>query len=180
MFMKIYIAFTVVLLLSTIATSSASAGSLQLVINGRSHHIDSDYDWNENNSGFGIEYEFEPRSRWIKSVLANGFRDSQDNVSYMVGGSLHRRLLTTERLAGFHIDAGVTAFLMTRERINDNRPFPGLLPSVSVGNRYVGLNLSYIPKVVVRDFARANVLDPDINGVVFLQFKIRLDRWLLK
>ena len=163
-----------------IPSAPAVAGSLQAVINGKSYHIDSDYDWNENNYGVGIEYEFTPHSRWIKTVMANGFLDSQDNMSYMAGAGLHRRLLISDRFAGLYIDAGISAFVMTRKDIDDNRPFPGLLPSLTIGNEYVGLNLSYAPPTVVRDFAKADVRDPDIDGVVFLQFKVRLDRWLLK
>lgn len=158
--------------------STASAGSMQAVFNGKSYHIDSDYDWNESNYGFGIEYEFEPRSRWIKTVVANGFQDSQDNTSFMVGAGLHRRLLDGDRFAEFYVDAGLTAFVMTRDDINNEKPFLGALPSLTVGNRYVGLNLSYVPRYAVRDFARADTRDPDITGVVFLQFKLRLDRWM--
>ncbi len=177
MIIKIRIALIALLLVSAPA-SFAHAGSFDLVINGWSHHVNSDYDWNESNYGIGIEYEFNTESRWIRTAQANGFRDSESNMSYMVGAGLHRRLLSTERLAGFYIDAGLGVFLMTREDIDDNRPFPGLLPSMRIGNRYVGLNLSYIPKAVVHDFAKANVVDPNIDGVFFLQFKIRLDRLL--
>ena len=45
-----------------VPVTSAVAGSLQAVINGKSFHINSDYDWNEENYGIGIEYEFEPRA----------------------------------------------------------------------------------------------------------------------
>jgi hypothetical protein len=165
-------------LLLLVPFSDAEAGALHVVLNGKSHHIDSDYAWNEDNYGLGVEYEFEPRSRWIKTVLANGFRDSQDNMSYMAGAGLHRRLLDSDRFAGLYLDAGLTAFVMTRQDIDDNRPFLGALPSITVGNDYAGINLSYIPRSAVRDFARAHERDPNIDGVVFLQFKLRVDRWL--
>jgi hypothetical protein len=77
------------------------------------------------------------------------------------------------RVAGS--DAALNFFIMTREDIEDNEPFPALLPSVTVGNRWGGLNLSYVPKTVVRDFANAKSVDPNIGGVFFLQAKIRLD-----
>ena len=163
----------------TASFSPAMAGSFQAVINGKSFHIDSDYDWNENNFGVGIEYEFEPRSLWIKTLMANGFRDSRDNMSYMVGAGLHRRLLSSERFAEIYFDAGINAFVMTRDDVDDGKPFPGLLPSFTLGNRYVGLNLSYVPKSFVQKYMKANNVDPDMDGVIFLQFKVRLDRWLL-
>ena len=169
---------TLILGLSAVIATPASAGSLQVVINGMSHHIDAQHDWNEANYGIGVEYEFEPKSRWIKTALANGFVDSNDNMSYMAGAGLHRRLFTTERFRNLYIDTGLTAFMMTRQDIDDGRPFPGVLPSVTVGNRYLGLNLSYVPPSAVRDFAKADVVDPTIDGVLFLQFKFRLDGFL--
>lgn len=162
------------LILVGLATPAA-ASKLNLVVNGKSFHMNSDYDWNEDNYGAGIEYEFTTRSRWIKVAMVNGFRDSEDNMSYMIGAGLYRRLVASERFAGAYLDAGLNFFIMTREDINDNDPFPALLPSVTVGNRWGGLNLSYVPKMVVRDFANAKSVDPNIGGVFFLQAKIRLD-----
>jgi len=168
-----------VAIILSVAAPVACAGSLQAVINGRSLHINSERDWNENNYGLGFEYEFKSESRWIKTVLANGFHDSDDNMSYMAGAGLHRRLLASDHFADFYIDAGLTAFLMTREDVDGNKPFPGVLPSVTFGNRYVGFNLSYIPRAAVQSFGNTNQVDPDMDGVLFLQFKVRLDRWLL-
>lgn len=162
-------------LILTVAATPAVADKLHLVINGKSFHVDSDYDWNENNYGIGVEYEFNSRSRWIKTAMANGFRDSQDNISYMAGAGLHRRLFVTERFADLYVDTGINVFLMMRRDIDDNRPFPGLLPSLTLGNRYGGINLSYVPKQVVHIFAKANIVDPNIDGIFFLQVKIRID-----
>ena len=165
-------------LVLTVAATPAYAGKLHLVINGKSFHVDSDYDWNENNFGIGVEYEFNSRSRWIKIAMANGFRDSQDNISYMAGAGLHRRLFVTERFDDLYVVTGINVFLMMRRDIDDNRPFPGLLPSLTLGNRYGGINLTYVPKQAVHNFSEADTVDPNIDGVFFLQFKIRLDNQL--
>jgi Antimicrobial peptide resistance and lipid A acylation protein PagP len=161
--------------LFAIVAAPASAGNLDIVVNGKSHHINSRYDWNENNLGLGLEYEFSGSSRWVKSLHANTFMDSLENMSYMAGAGLKRRLFDTDRYAGFYIDAGIVGFLMARKDMNDYRPFPGVLPVVTVGNRYAGMNITYLPKQAVHDMARANVVDPTIGGVVFLQFKLRAD-----
>ena len=60
----------------------------------------------------------------------------------MAGFGLHRNLYQTDRLNGFYVDAGINAFVMTRKDVNDNRPFPGMLPSLTVGNEVVGVNLT--------------------------------------
>ena len=153
----------------------SEAGNFDFVINGKSYHVNSRYDWNEDNVGVGFEYEFKPQSRWIKSISASGFTDSLENMTYMAGAGLKRRLVTTERFGGMYFDAGVVAFLMTREDINDGNVFPGVLPVVSVGNRFAGINLTYLPKMVVHDMAHANVVDPTIDGVFFMQFKLRMN-----
>ena len=117
----------------------ALAGSINGVINGKSFHFDSSYDWNEDNTGLGIEYEFEQQSAWKKVLMANGFRDSADGMSYMAGAGLHRRLYETDKLAGFYVYAGLNAFVMTRDDVNGGDPFPGVLPSLSIGNSKNGL-----------------------------------------
>ena len=165
-------------LAALLSCTLASAGETHFVLNGRSYHIDSSYDWNENNSGVGIEYQFEQKSAWRKIAMANSFRDSNDGMSYMAGGGLHRRLYETERLAGFHVYAGLNAFLMTREDVNGNRPFPGVLPSLTVGNRNVGLNLTYMPRKAVEQSTSSTIVDPTISGIVFLQFKVNLSQFL--
>jgi len=152
----------------------AIAGQLDLVVNGRSYHFSSDIDWNESNYGLGLEYEFDSTSRWLWSTNANAFRDSVNNMSYMVGGGLRRRLFQSNHSAGFYVDAGLNAFLMARADVNDYLPFPGILPSVSVGTNRIGVNVTYLPEFAVREMVQSNVADPDIGGVLFLQFKFRL------
>ena len=162
--------------LAVLPLPSAEAGELSFIINGKSYHMDASHDWNEDNYGVGIEYEFTSESRWRKTVVANGFRDSNDDMSYMVGAGLHRRLLESERFAGLYFDAGLTAFLMTRDDVENSEPFPGILPSLGIGNRYAGFNITYLPKKAVEEMLGADVIDPTISGIAFLQFKIRLGR----
>ncbi len=157
----------------------AAAGTLNAIINGKSYHVDASRDWNESNYGLGLEYQFDSTSRWRASAMANGFRDSNDHMSYMAGGSLHRRLFDSPRAGGLYLDVGLTAFVMTRDDVNGNRPFPGLLPSLSLGNRHVGINLAYLPEAGVRQFTGTSFADPTIKGVVYLQLKVNIDslRW---
>jgi hypothetical protein len=172
--------FIFVALLTALPTSSAMAGELSAVINGKSYHVNSTYDWNEDNYGLGAEYEFTSKSRWKKTAMVNGFRDSNKSMSYMAGAGLHRRLFETDRLSGFYVDAGINAFIMTREDVRNNKPFPGMLPSLSVGNQYIGFNLTYLPKKAVQDIIHADMADPTISGIVFLQFKVRISQFLAR
>jgi len=161
-----------------LAASPATAGKYSAVVNGKSYHFNSSYDWNENNYGFGLEHEFEQKSAWKWVAMANGFRDSTDNMSYMAGAGLDRRRYATDKLAGFSIYAGINAFLMTREDVNGNKPFPGLLPSVTIANNKVGLNITYLPRKAVEETMNTDIVDPTISGILFMQFKVSLDQLL--
>ena len=153
------------------------AGSFNAVLNGRSIHVDATEDWNDDNVGLGLEYQFATESRWKKQVMVNGFRDSNEDMSYMAGVGLHRNLFATDRLNGFYVDAGVNAFLMTRRDVNDNRPFPGAVPSLSVGNRYLGFNLTYLPVKAVENLLDTQMMDDTVSGVFFLQFKVDVSQF---
>jgi len=155
-----------------LAASPSQAGQLSAIINGKSLHVGALEDWNENNYGFGLEYEFASASRWRWKVMANGFVDSVDNMSYMAGGGLHRRIWDTGRFHDLHVAVGLNAFLMTRDDVNDKRPFPGALPSLSIGNRYVGANLTYLPRKAVELMYQSDNVDRGIKGIVFLQLKL--------
>lgn len=169
---------TLVALLVALPMSSAMAGDLRAVINGKSVHVGATEDWNEDNYGLGVEYQFATKSRWKTQVMANGFRDSNEDMSYMVGGGIHRNLFTSDRLHGFYVDAGINAFLMTRTDVNDNKPFPGALPSLTVGNRYLGFNVTYLPKKAVEKMYSVEMLDETMNGILFLQFKVSVSQLL--
>ena len=168
----------VVATLLSLLSSPAFAGKLSAVVNGKSYHFNSSYQWNENNYGFGVEHEFTQKSAWRKIAMANGFRDSTNNMSYMAGAGLHRRIYETDQLEGFYIYAGLNAFVMTREDVNGNKPFPGLLPSISIGNDKVGLNLTYMPKKAVEMTTNSDMVDPTLSGILFLQVKVSMDQLL--
>ena len=161
-------------LLLFLSAAPALAGKSHAVVNGKSYHFNSSYQWNENNYGFGLEHEFEQKSAWKKVVMANGFRDSTDSMSYMAGAGLHRRLYETDKLAGFYVYAGLNAFVMSRQDTGGD-PFPGILPSVSVGNDKFGVNLTYLPRQAVEATTNSHVVDPTLSGILFLQFKVQAD-----
>ncbi|MDJ0711388.1 MAG: hypothetical protein QNJ14_13420 [Woeseiaceae bacterium] len=166
------------LLLVPLLPSTTHAGAANAVIFGKSYHLESDRNWNENNSGLGIEYVFGGGETWTAIAMMNGFRDSTDNMSYMVGAGLHRRLYQSEQLAGFYVDVGLNAFFMTREDIDNNKPFPGILPSISLGTEKVGMNLTYIPRSAIESTITRRMRDPNLKGVLFVQFKVSIDQLL--
>ena len=168
--------FALVSLLITVPLSSTMAGELSTVFNGRSYHVGASEEWNEDNYGLGLEYQFATQSRWKKLVMANGFQDSNAEMSYMAGGGIHRNLYVTDRLHGFYVDAGINAFVMTRKDVNDNQPFLSALPSLTIGNRYVGINLTYLPRQAVERMYDSEMMDESLSGIIFLQFKMNVSQ----
>ncbi len=164
--------------LLALSSSPAFAGKFNAVINGKSYHLNSSHEWNEFNYGFGVEHEFTQTSAWRKVAMVNAFRDSNDKMSYMAGAGLHRRIFETDELAGFYVYAGLNAFLMTRDDVNGNKPFPGILPSVSIGNDVVGLNVTYMPKKAIEMTTNCTTVDPTLSGIVFVQLKVGMDQLL--
>ncbi|HEY8520619.1 MAG TPA: hypothetical protein VIN61_11110 [Gammaproteobacteria bacterium] len=160
---------------ATVALSPLSAhaqGDWDIVLNGRAIHMNAERDWNEANWGVGFEKEFDTDARWVKVALGNGFRDSADELSYMAGGGVKRRFRLPAVREDFYVDVGVVGFLMTRQDVNNNRPFPGMLPALTVGLRHVALNLTYLPDAAVDRVTNAHLVDPSMKGVFFLQLKL--------
>ena len=145
-------------------------GAWDLVLNGRAVHVNAARDWNEDNWGLGFEREFASDTPWIKLALANGFKDSMGNPSYMAGGGIKRRFWV--RSDDLYVDLGGVAFMMKRENVHQNQPFPGVLPAATIGFKRVAVNLTYMPEVVVDRVTNSKALDPAMDGVFFLQLKL--------
>jgi hypothetical protein len=65
---------------------------------------------------------------------------------------------------------------MTRKDVNNNRPFPGVLPSLTIGNRYAGINIAYLPVQAVEKLIDTQMTDDSISGIVFVQFKVSVSQ----
>jgi hypothetical protein len=149
-----------------------------VVFNGRAIHMNASQEWNEENWGLGFEKEFDSDRRWVKVAVGNAFQDSLGEPSYMAGGGLKRRFRLNTPHDELYVDFGLVGFLMTREDVNNNRPFPGILPAITVGTRQAAVNVSYLPESVVDRTTRAYLRDPDLRGILFIQ--LRLDPRLLR
>lgn len=150
--------------------AAQSDGAWGVVLNGRAVHLNAGQDWNEDNWGLGFEREFSTTSRWVKVALANGFKDSMGDPSYMAGGGIKRRFNVGRN--DFFVDVGAIGFLMTRKTVNRNEPFPGVLPAATFGFKRIALNVTYLPESVVDRVTSSKKHDPSMEGVFFLQLKL--------
>lgn len=141
---------TLVLLLVLFgSTLSAHADELGFVFNGKAIHIDPKKELNEANWGFGFEYNYTERNGWVPFLTTSGFKDSNENMSYYTGGGIKKRFMLSSGARSAYVDVGGIAFMMTRENYHDNRPFPGVLPVLSVGMNKLALNITYVPDISI-------------------------------
>lgn len=153
------------ILISFSFSQQIMADSLNLIINGKSIH-ENKKNYNEENWGLGFEYNFSEDKKWINFVHGGFFKDSLSNTSkYLGGGSKRRFLLGTDK-NGWHIDAGITAFIMTRKDYDNDRPFLAALPFVSIGTSKFAINATYIPAV-----------SPKTESLLFFQAVIQVAKW---
>ena len=141
------------------------ADSFNLIINGKAVH-ENKRNYNEDNWGLGFEYHFAENKKWINFVNGGFFKDSLSNTSKYLGGGIKRRFLLNGDKDGWHIDTGITAFLMTRKNFKNEQPFFGALPYVSVGTSDVAINVTYIPSV-----------SPKLVALWFFQASVKVAEW---
>ena len=139
------------------------ASELHLIVNGKAYHFDRDKGYNEKNYGIGFEYDLDQRGNWIPLVTGSTFKDSNEQTSNYLGGGVKRRFMLGKDKKGLHVDAGILGFMMTRKDRNDNDPFLGALPFVSVGNDFFAVNATYIPQVT-----------PKASALMYFQLMFRL------
>jgi len=131
--------------LGVVLCADVQAGQWAVLVNGHAMHLEetkkgSD---NEDNYGLGIEYGFTSSGRLRPFLFANGFRDSNEDPSYAVGGGYRLRLIDR----AIYLDGGFAAMLMTRHDYRDGDPFPALLPVVTIGVGAIGMNVLYAPDI---------------------------------
>lgn len=158
-------AIAILVLLNLAAVEMAQASSWNIIVNGKAIHLGdapAGTKFNENNWGAGFQYDFdEIDGKWVPFVTASGFTDSFKNASYNAGGGTMRRFKFG---SGWHFDAGLYAFAMTRKDVKNNSPFLGVLPVASIGTDMISVNMTYVPKV-----------RPKFAELLFFQLKINTE-----
>jgi hypothetical protein len=145
-------------------TAVAATDNLSFLVNGKAIHMKKNANgrFNEDNWGFGFQYEFAKSNRaWIPFATVSGFKDSNNQASYYIGGGYMRRLMLSRKMDQLHVDAGLIGFAMSRQDYKSGDPFIAALPALSLGTKDVSINVTYIPKV-----------HPKISELWFFQLKL--------
>ena len=111
------------------------------------HHLRSAYDrekidsYQENPVGIGFGRSLYEDGLW-RGVYAMSFQDSHFKPSYMLGYA-HQWLWQPAQ--DFRVGGGLTAFVMMRADIGHYTPFPGLLPTASIGYKAFSIETTFVP-----------------------------------
>ncbi len=148
--------------ISSLFSGNATAGEMNLLVNGKAVHINTPAGKNLNEKNWGLGFQYDGglvNKKWIPFATASGFVDSNKNPSYYAGGGVLRRFQGDK----LHFDIGAVGFVMMRKNFKHDKPFLGVLPAFSVGGERFAVNMTFIPKV-----------EPKAVPLVFFQLKIRL------
>ena len=113
----------------------------------RTHHLRFAYDRNkidgyqEQPLGIGFGRSLYEEGLW-RGLYVLAFQDSHFKPSYMAGYA-HQWLWKPAQ--DFRVGGGLTAFVMARSDIGHYTPFPGLLPTASIGYKNVSIETTYVP-----------------------------------
>ena len=127
-----------------------SDGGLDLYLPLRTYHLPVAYSAEQRERyndipapafGLGLGHFLE-NGNW-HGLYAMGFRDSNSKASWMAGYS-YRWLWSAPRIDGYY-GVGSTVFLMSREDYFGYKPFPGILPLITVGFRNLAIETAYVP-----------------------------------
>lgn len=162
--MIMYRLFTLILG-SLLLVQQGYADSVHLVVNGKAIHEEK-LNYNEENWGLGFEYNFAEQNKWIPFITASYFKDSVSNTSKYIGVGSKRRYMLESDKDGWHLDAGIITFFMTRKDYKNEAPFFGALPFVSLGTSKFAINATFIPR-----------LSPKLKSLLFIQATFKLASW---
>lgn len=126
------------------------ASHWNLYLSGYSYHDRATYSqsqlrkMNEATWGGGLGHSMRTESGNEQSVYVMGIRDSNYRPQWMAGYA-YEWMLPLKSDGGLELGAGLTVLVIRRHDWYDGRPFPAVLPMMSIGNRSAQLLATYVP-----------------------------------
>lgn len=123
----------------------------------------TDEQYNEDNTGYGLLYEFDKRKNVIPYVTFGKYIDSFDTDATYLSAGASKRIILSRQLDNLHFEFGGALTLIKSTSYREGRPILTFMPVLSLATDMVGLNLSYIPKI-----------NNTTTHVFFIQMKVSL------
>lgn len=119
-------------------------------LSGYSYHDRNTYSkkqlgkMNEATWGGGLGRSVRSEAGNEQSLFVMGIRDSNYRPQWMAGYAFEW-MFPFKSVSGLEAGAGLTALVIRRHDWYDGRPFPAVLPIISIGNRSAQLFATYVP-----------------------------------
>jgi len=126
------------------------AARWDVYLSGYSHHDRNTYSekqlrkMNEATWGGGLGRSARSEAGNEQSIYVMGIRDSNYRPQWMAGYAFEW-MFPLKSDSGLEIGAGLTALVIRRHDWYDGRPFPAVLPMMSLGNHSAQLLATYVP-----------------------------------
>jgi len=124
-------------------------------------------EYNENNRGFGLIYEFgkSHRSNYsnVPYVSAGSYLDSFNTVATYISGGINKYISIDRSLDNLHLELGGVISIINSPSYANGNLVATVMPVVSLRTDTFGLNLTYLPKV-----------SSETTGVFFIQLQLAL------
>lgn len=96
-------------------------------------------------TGAGLQYEFDHGGgNWVNFVTASQIIDANQDEAYLAGGGIAKRLALSSGKDQLRLDLGLVACAMQRNDYNEGDTIFAAVPTFSLGNRKVAVNVSYV------------------------------------
>ena len=82
-----------------------------------------------------------------KIINLASLKDSNNQTSRYIGAGIKRRFKLRANPEPLNFDLGVAGLVMKRQDYNDEKPFFGAIPFVSLSNGWGGINATYVPSI---------------------------------
>ena len=116
-------------------------GRWMVDVHGASKHFNTDQEFNENNRGVGLQYQWDGDNNLIHLLKGGQYLNSLNNDSKYLAYGLKKRLMEKN---GWHLDAGGLFGGMTGYTDGIT---PAILPQLTIGNGAFGLNIMGTPEI---------------------------------
>lgn len=149
--------------LFTVFNAEIAKSEAWMQLGGVSHHFEEQsYEFNENNSGIGLLFEVAKYTISLGKYLNSVEKVSPIWSNYLILG---RNWITykNHHLYDSQISLGTLVGAVDGYKINDGHPLPFGAFQASYTNKWVGVDLVYVPKVI-----------KSASSVLSLQFRISL------
>lgn len=131
-------------------------------VTGYAHHGRDTYTqkqiskMNEQTLGAGLGRTLRNRRGNDESFYVIGMRDSHERAQWMAGYA-YQWVFPVKR-TGIEVGVGLTGLMIRRHDWHDGRPFPAILPVVSIGKRNAQLLATYVPPLSKNGRSKGDIL----------------------